>query len=130
MKLTVTKQKIILGDKLFNLNDIDFLMLDKKIRLYKSNGTTAVLNGGFDYNECVDTFLDIAFLVAKINKNFIVVNNRVINLANIRSLETCKSGVIISTEGFELRLTDLSKACMAELTQKFSEINTKAKVAL
>jgi hypothetical protein len=108
MKLSVTRQKIILSDKSYNLEDVDFIMLDKKIRLYKSNGSTIVLNGGYDYYECVDTFWDIAFAVVGIDSSFIIVKDRVVNLSNIKNIQTRKGGIIINTLGFELQFTDLS----------------------
>ena len=124
MKLIVTKQKIILGDKSYNLEDIDFIMLDTKIRLYKSNGAAVALVGGFNNSECYDLFLDIAYSLIGLNKNFIFLKDKVINLSNIKGLETSNSGVFISTYGYELHLSDLSAEHIKVLKQKHNEVNS------
>lgn len=130
MKLSVTEQKIILGDKSCNLEDIDFIMLDKKVRLYKNNGTVIALTGGYDYYECADTFWDIAFAVAGRNNNFIILKGRVINVSNIKKLEITESGVIINTLAYELQLSDLSKKEIEILANKFNKLNLKTSTAV
>lgn len=121
MKLSVTEQKIILGDKSYNLEDVDFIMLDKKVRLYKSNGTVIALMGGYDYYECVDSFWDIAFALASTNNNFIIIKGRVVNISNIKDIQVTKSSVIINTLGYELQLTDLSPEETATLTKTYKK---------
>ena len=75
MNLNITNKELIINNKTHKIEDIDFILCKGKIRIYKNNGTVCVVSDNYSKEEKQLVFLDIACLIASINKNFLLINN-------------------------------------------------------
>lgn len=122
MNLNINKEAISIEGKVFNLNDIDFILHNGKIRIYKKDGTIQTILGGYLQEETRLCFLDIAYSIAHINSNFTIVNNNtLLNLNNIKSINQQSSGISIITKGFNLEINNISEDQKTTINDKVAK---------
>ena len=80
--------KIQIENKTFNIDNIDFILLNGKLRVYKSNGTIISLFDGYTMQDKLDTFSNISYSLQCKNANFINLNGcKLININNILTID-------------------------------------------
>ena len=122
MNLKIDYENLIIDNNTYTLCDIDFIINNGKIKIYFKDGTTKTVFNNYKIKNRLGCFLDIAYAVSSINKNFIVVkNNILLNLNNVKSLSATDSGVNLSTKYFDLQLIDLTNEQIKTISNKLAE---------
>ena len=122
MNLNINKTTLIIENKKYNLEEIDFILYSGKIRIYKSNGTIETILGGYAKHELNLAYLDIVYSITSINNNFVFIKqNNLINLKNIQDLKEDDIGLEILTKGFNLKLTELNPLQIQNLKKSINQ---------
>jgi len=122
MNLKITYENLIIDNNTYTLCDIDFIINNGKTKIYFKDGTTKTVFNNYKIKDRLGCFLDIAYAVSSIKKNFIVVkNNILLNLNNVKSLSATDSGVNLSTKYFDLQLIDLTNEQIKTISNKLAE---------
>ena len=122
MKLNVNKETITIENKIYNLDAIDFILYNGKIRLYKNDGTIESVCGSFTAEQRQLCFLDVAYAISSINGNFLRLDNKtLLNLNNVKNLNETTNGIILITKNFELQLNNLDEGTLYKINDKIAD---------
>ena len=122
MKVNVNEDILQLDKKFFNINNLDFVLLNGKVRIYLSSGEVETLAAGYTVEEIKEAYAKIASKLPDFCENFVSVKGAVLNLENIKSLQHGKQGTQIATHGFTLQLMNLSEEEVLLIKSKMKDI--------
>ena len=96
----------------YNIDEIDFILLNGKIRIYKSNGDVDAILGGYTQDERKDSFYDIVHSLSSSKEyNFVSLKGgKLININNVLSSTFSNGNILVKTKGFTLQIDALSDA--------------------
>lgn len=122
MNYKTINKKLHIENSSYNIDDIDFIMLNGKIRIYMNDGESYAIASGYTNEEKISMYADIAYSLKR-NFNFVSLKGyNLINLNNIKHVRIVnKNELLIQTIGFSLQLTNLKD----EEIQHFLEMKTK-----
>ena len=110
----------ILGNE-FCFDDIDFILMNGKIRVYLKDGQVSSVNAGFSNNDTVDCFRDIIRVLSH-NRDFIRFQDKtIVNMNNISNICYSVEGLTILTKGFSMRFNDVKKDQYLEMKREFDQ---------
>lgn len=111
MNYKLNNNQLIINNKSYNIADIDFILLNGKIKFYFCTGEVVSILSGFTEDDKQETYANIKHsLIGNFNHNFIAIKGgKLINLNNVISVDINSSTAYLKTKGFTLQLSNLTE---------------------
>ena len=110
--MKIKNKTISIENSNYNIDEIDFILLNGKIRIYRSNGDVDAILGGYSQDERKDNFYDLVHSLTNIKEhNFVSLKGgKLININNVVSSTFNNGNVLLKTKGFTLQIDALTDA--------------------
>ena len=131
MNLNINKETLSIENKEYNLNEIDFILHKGKTRIYKSDGSSETILTRYTPEDRELCFLDIAYAVSMINKNYLFLKNgKLINLKNIKKIIETNNEMVFLTKGFNFQFNDVNSEQIELISKLNPSINIETNAVL